>query len=609
MRFRNDLLPARAALALGATLASSVAAAAAPHNVVLFVPDGLRSELVTAQTAPNLARLAGAGVHFANSHGLFPTLTMVNAAALATGHLPGDHGIYGDNVYTGEPVGEGAEASVVVALEDDPVLAELDARASGLLGEKTLFQAALEAGYGTAAIGKYGPVALQLPSALRARTILVDDRTGHTGGIELSPAIRERMAKSGLAPLAPGRGANGEAGDQRERGTRVANLGQQTWFSAVTTRAVLPELKSRRRPFLLVYWSRDPDGTEHNQGDSPRALEPGITGPTALAAVRDADRALGDLLESIDALGLTATTDVIVASDHGFSTVSHASASSASAKQRYRGVAAGDVPPGFVALDLAAGLGLAAFEPDAGHAPIALAAGKRPSDGDALLGASPEDPQVVIAANGSTDLIYLPGPGAAELAPRIVSLLLAQDYVSGLFVDERYGALPGTLPLAAVGLAGAAHTARPAIVVSFRSFGAGCQTVLLCTAVVADTTLQPGQGTHGSLSRADTANYAAAIGPDFKKGYVDLAPASTADLGRTMARLLNLKLPDRGTLTGRVLTEALAGGADVVWSRQAVRGPQAANGLATEIVEQRVGDTRYVTAGGFRGRTVGLPEP
>ena len=609
MADRTPLLPRLAGIVLGVTLAATAAAGSARHNVVLFVPDGLRSELVTAQSAPNLARLASSGVRFANSHALFPTLTMVNAAAFATGHLPGDHGVYGDSVYAGLPAGEGEEASTVPGLEDDPTLAALDARFGGLLGEQTLFQAALQAGYSTAAVGKYGPVALQLPATLRARTILVDDRTGHTGGIEVPQAVRERMTKSGLAQVAPGRGANGEAGDQRERGTRVANQGQQTWFSAVTTRAVLPELKSRKRPFLLVYWSRDPDGTQHNQGDSQHVLEPGISGPTALAAVRDADRALGDLLESIDSLGLSATTDVIVASDHGFSTVSHASATSASARHRYKGVPAGELPPGFLALDLAAGLGLRAFEPDGAHAPIDAAAGRHPADGDALVGATADAPQVVVAANGGADLIYLADPVAGELAPRIVTLLLVQDYVSGVFVDERYGALPGTLPLAAVGRAGSARTPRPASVVSCRSSGAGCQTVLLCTAVVADTTLQLGQGTHGSLSRADTANFAAAIGPDFKSGYVDLAPTSTADLGRTLAALLALKLPERGTGSGRVLTESFVGGAEVVWSRQSVRGPPADNGLATEIVEQRVGNTRYVTAGGFRGRTVGLPEP
>ena len=33
-----------------------------------------------------------------------------------------------------------------------------------------------------------------------------------------------------------------------------------------------------------MFWSRDPDGTLHNQGDSLNQLTPGINGPTSLAA-------------------------------------------------------------------------------------------------------------------------------------------------------------------------------------------------------------------------------------------------------------------------------------------------------------------------------------
>lgn len=579
------------------------AALAAPRNVVIFVPDGLRSELVAPETTPHLAAFAAAGVRFANSHAVFPTVTMVNAAALATGHLPGDTGVYGDSVYVGEPVAA-AGGSAVPSLEDDPTLAELDGRAGGLLGEPTLVASAIEAGYSTAVIGKYGPVALQVPARLRERAILIDDRTGRPGGIPVPAAIAARMARSGLAVLAPGRGDNGDAGNLRERGTRSTNASQQTWFAAVTTRAVLPELRSRRRPFLLVYWSRDPDGTQHNHGDSQRSLEPGTTGPTVLAAVRDADRAFGEILESIDALGLGESTDVIVASDHGVSTITLDSATSPAAQRGYRGVAPGQLPHGFLALDLGAALGLPVREPDGERA--VLGPDSHPDDGSALVAQDPDRPAVVVAANGGADAIYLPGEGGAALLPRIVDYLIGQDYVGGLFVDERFGAVPGTLPLSAVGLTGGAALPRPALVVSFRSAPIGCPNVLLCTALVADTPLHLGQGAHGSLSRADTANFIAAAGPDFRRGYVDLMPAGNADVARTAASLLGLKPLSRGKARGRVLTESLKGGSEAPFTRETVRGEPTAEGLATEIVLQRVGDTRYVTAGGIRGRAVGL---
>ncbi len=42
---------------------------------------------------------------------------------------------------------------------------------------------------------------------------------------------------------------------------------------------------------------------------------------------------------------------------------------------------------------------------------------------------------------------------------------------------------------------------------------------------------------HGSFSRGDTLNFTAAIGPDFKAGYVDALPVSNADVGATAAKI------------------------------------------------------------------------
>ena len=50
---------------------------------------------------------------------------------------------------------------------------------------------------------------------------------------------------------------------------------------------------------------------------------------------------------------------------------------------------------------------------------------------------------------------------AKELAPKVVKALLAQDYTSGIFVDDDLGPIPGTLPLSTVGLKGGARTPTP----------------------------------------------------------------------------------------------------------------------------------------------------
>ena len=113
---------------------------------------------------------------------------------------------------------------------------------------------------------------------------------------------------------------------------------------------------------------------------------------------------------------------------------------------------------------------------------------------------------------------------------------------------------------------------------------------------------------HGSFSRADTMNFMAAIGPSFKRGYVDNNPVNNADVGQTLARLLGLKIPFRGSLMGRVIEEVLPDGAEPAVTVEILRAQPGANGLATTLNYSQIGTTRYFSAAGFPGRTVGLTE-
>jgi len=95
-------------------------------------------------------------------------------------------------------------------------------------------------------------------------------------------------------------------------------------------------------------------------------------------------------------------------------------------------------------------------------------------------------------------------------------------------------------------------------------------------------------------------------GPDFKSQFVDPAPSSNADIGRTIAQLMHLEVTDKGKLVGRVLSEALPGGAVPEVSSRVLTSEPAPNGLVTVLDMQTVGSTRYFDAAGFPGRTVGL---
>ncbi len=574
------------------------------NNVVIFIADGLRARSVDEAAAPNLAALAREGVALVNGHAIFPTFTTANASAMATGHFLGDTGDFSNTVYTGWPVAS-AGGTVTPFLENDAVLGEVDAHFGGnYLDETSVLALARARGLSTAAIGKLGPTLMFDHTERSGReTVIIDDATGTERGIPLSSDIAERMKAAGLPLVAPGRGANGAAGNATAAGTKVANGVQQDFMVAAATRVVLPAFAARNKPFVLVFWSRDPDGTQHNQGDSLLSLVPGINGPTSRAAIRNVDDDLGRIRAALAELGLAQTTDIIVTADHGFSTISKQSETSPAARQRYADVPAGLLPPGFVALDVAKALGLPLIDPDAGYQPVAD--GSHSRGGNALIGGNKDHPRVVIAANGGSDLVYVPDDDKDTVA-KVVEALLAQDYVSGLFVHSKFGKLPGTLPLAEIALEGAAVTPPPAIVINFRSFDTICGEPVRCAVTVSDSPLQQGQGMHGSFSRADTWNFMALTGPDFRSGFVDPAPASNADVGRTVAAILKLDVSDKGKLIGRVLTEAMPGGTLPEVKSFSVVSDPAANGLRTVLDVQAVGDVKYFDAAGFPGRTVGL---
>ena len=91
------------ALAL-VTLLLCGTADAADRNVILFVADGLRAGAVDEIDAPAMSEVRAKGVNFANSFSVFPTFTMVNASAFATGHHVGDTGIFGNTLLTPKPL-------------------------------------------------------------------------------------------------------------------------------------------------------------------------------------------------------------------------------------------------------------------------------------------------------------------------------------------------------------------------------------------------------------------------------------------------------------------------------------------------------------------------
>lgn len=360
------------------------------RNAIIFVADGLRHGSVNPIDTPALYKVRTEGVYFANSHAVFPTQTMPNASAIATGHYPGDTGQFANQLLVGYPIfatgnfGQ-TPGTMVPDVEDPFVLADINDRFGGnYLREASIVAFARSYGYNTAVLGKTGPAASQdLPDVTAVRgkmrepiTIILEGATGTPRAVPLSAHTIAMLKAAGLPAAPPLRDQS--SGTNTLPGTRAANVAHQQWFADAATKAILPAFTKSVEPFVLVYWSGDPDYTQHAQGDSLNLLAPGINGPTSKAAVQNADRNLKQIFDYLDANPeVRDNTNVFVTSDHGFSTVSRRDVDASgratrsySATLRYTDASGrqevndGYLPPGFLAIDLAHHLNLPLYDPE-----------------------------------------------------------------------------------------------------------------------------------------------------------------------------------------------------------------------------------------------------
>ena len=257
----------------------------AAERAVVMVWDGMRPDLVSPKLTPNLARLAGEGVWFADSHAVFPTVTRVNSATLATGVLPAKHGIVGNSLYAPK-----VDARAAISVGDHRSLyALIDSRGGRLVPCDTVADRVERVGGRTVVVSTGSP----------GSAFLCHPRVRECGGDRIfNPAImlpegaaEELVARLGSIPEAT-----------------IPNTEQNAYFTGAVTDYVLPELD----PTLLVFWHTDPDKTQHHRG---------FGSAEALASIRDADANLGRVLAALDRSGRHGGTVVAVVSDHGYVSV------------------------------------------------------------------------------------------------------------------------------------------------------------------------------------------------------------------------------------------------------------------------------------------------
>ncbi len=537
---------------------------------------------------PNYFALARSGVVFADHHAVYPTFTMMNSASIATGTYSGVHGFYGNVVYAPSARGKNAKGveidfSAPAFIEDFGVVEAVRESYRGKLTlVSTMLQAAQAKGLSTAAIGKFGAAFIQ--DYKRGGIILDEDAAMPLGfakelqkaGYAL-PRNTVNAYDAGALALADDNGdptagtaiqrlKDGQTANPLDRSGALSRRGFK-YLTDVFVDYVLPN----KRPDLTVFWSKEPDATNHAYG-------PGTY--NSIDATKMNDEILGRVVDKIRELGWEQSTDIIITQDHNHSTVS-----GDIAHYPLRGIVDGGLGShdphgysvsGFVrTAELLTRDGLKAYD-GAGCRDIPTLSGilvdgthVRPRNNDAdgsVCGkaqkyTSPKYPVpkpfpaggVVVAANAGSDYLFVPD-GDADTVRAAVLSLQSRSQFGAIFVSDKYGKVAGTLPMSLIKTENRVPGRGPDIIVSF-TFDENV--VVAGRPGISYASSVNRRGDHGSFSPTDTHISMMVHGPDFKSGVHDTLPTANVDIAPTVARILAFKMPG---VHGRVLEEALKGG-------------------------------------------------
>jgi arylsulfatase A-like enzyme len=453
--------------------------------VIVFVVDGVRPDAITPELTPALFRLRSEGVDFTNGHSVFPTVTRVNAAAIGTGMHPGSTGILGNQMFA-----PAVDPRRAFDTGNHRRLLELDQATGGRLVLTETLGERLQAhrlSLASVSSGSTGSALLTNARAPRGIGVLVNGAF-EPGKLVAWPAEVNAAILARFGP-APARGA-------LPRYDAVV-----TWTERVLREYVLPHLA----PDVVINWLTEPDHSQHHLG---------VGSPSSLEALANDDREIARVLATLDELGLTPSTDVLVVSDHGFTT-------------NARGV---DVAGALI---------------------------------EAGLKAAADSCDVVLASSSQAVAVHVEGHDRERIA-RIARFIQAQEWGGVVFTGARAagdarGADDGTFSLELIHVANAER--GPDLLFTFpwtsdaNAFGVpGTDLASISGGAKLYTS------DHGSMSLWNVRNTFLAWGASFKKRTTVGTPVGNVDVAPTILSLLGLTPGD--ALDGRVLAEALDGGPD-----------------------------------------------
>ena len=270
MKRHLQVMIALVALATGANPRAEEPA----RHVVMISIDGLRPVFYTQPgpaKIPTIRRLMQQGAWARGVTGVLPSVTYPSHTTLITGVLPARHGIFDNRIL--DPEGTSNMAWFWYARDIRVTTLPAAIRARGL----------------TAAAVSW-PVTVGMDLDYNMPEIA---RSRHAENMELVDALSwpKHLIDIFLKTIDKPFGAPWSDMDR---------AGMAAW------------LEREFQPNLLLLHIAETDGTAHEYGpDSPEAL----------AAVERADAAIARVLESVQATGAGANTDVVLVSDHGFVTL------------------------------------------------------------------------------------------------------------------------------------------------------------------------------------------------------------------------------------------------------------------------------------------------
>lgn len=444
------------------------------RHVVVVVWDGMRPDSVTERDTPALWKLARDGVTFRQHHSVYPTATNVNGAAIATGVYPNRNSLLANREYR-------PQINPRTAFENcEPSIIKKGDEVTGgkYLGAPTIAEMVHAAGRRTAIAGTKS-VAFLYDRHAEWTTAASKDSFTKFAAAPMPPSLRDEAVRL----LGPFLTESGQTSDQR---------------NTYATRALTEILWRDGLPAFSLLWLSDPDITQHEYAPGSEV---------SVAAVHSSDRNLALVLDALAKKNARETTDILVVSDHGFSTIG-------------RGI------------DFPAELRKAGF------------------DATEALEEKPKAGQIMVVGNGGTILFYVIEHDRAVTA-RLVEWLQRSDFAGVVFARDK---LEGTFPLDFV----RANTGdAPDVMVALRwnakpnRFGVPGQ-------IITDSARGAGKGSHATLSEFDVHNTLIAAGPDFRRGVTSDVPSANIDIAPTVLRLLGLDSPPQ-KFDGRVLAEAMNG--------------------------------------------------